>query len=189
MLKSRLCYTSSSKNFIQIINIESKHWVCASNIHCPAGVVDVYDSKPSCSIGSQTAGCYYAMLSQVHACPPCQRSETIWTIRLWHFCHCICNSTLHGNKSRIHLLKCFEQKNISAFPLTERPRRITGKRVATTKTVKLFCVCHMPYKKDDLATPMAQCFKCMKWYHQRCVEISSIIFKDKDADFVCKLCL
>ena len=93
------------------------------------------------------------------------------------------------NKSRIHLLKCFEQKNISAFPLTERPRRITGKRVATTKTVKLFCVCHMPYKKDDLATPMAQCFKCMKWYHQRCVEISSIIFKDKDADFVCKLCL
>ena len=93
------------------------------------------------------------------------------------------------NKSPIHLLKCFEQKNISAFPLTERPRRITGKRVATTNTIKLFCVCHMPYKKDDLATPMAQCFKCMKWYHQRCVEISSIIFKDKYADFVCKLCL
>ena len=58
------------------------------------------------------------------------------------YTHCI-----DPKKSRTHLLKCFEQKHISAFPLTERPQRITAKRVATIKTVKLFCVCHMPYKK------------------------------------------
>ena len=53
LMKSNLQrYNSSSKNVIQIINVESKHWICASNIHCPAEVVDVYDSKPSCSSGS-----------------------------------------------------------------------------------------------------------------------------------------
>ena len=163
----------------------------------------MYDSKPSCSIGSHDLNKQLAAIMQYsakcmyvrHVNVQRQSGLSDCGIFVIAFATALCMGidpytlNIDQNKSRIHLLKCFEQKNISAFPLTERPWRITGKRVATTKTVKLFCVCHMPYKKDDLATPMAQCFKCMKWYHQRCVEISSIIFKDKDADFVCKLCL
>ena len=85
-LKSHLqCYNSSSKNFIQIINVESKHWICASNIHCPAEVVDVYDSKPSFSIVSHNMHKQLATIMQcsaecMYVCPPYQCSETIWTI-------------------------------------------------------------------------------------------------------------
>ena len=61
------CYNSSSKNVIQIINVESKHWICASNIHCPAEVVDVYDSKPSYSIGSHDMHKQLAAIMQCSA--------------------------------------------------------------------------------------------------------------------------
>ena len=60
-------YNSSSKNVIQIINVESKHWICASNIHCPAEVVDVYDSGPSCSIGSHDMHKQLAAIMQCSA--------------------------------------------------------------------------------------------------------------------------
>jgi len=39
-----LRWNSRSDNFIQIINLSNSHWVCVSNINCPPGVVDVYDS-------------------------------------------------------------------------------------------------------------------------------------------------
>jgi len=34
------------KKFVQIINISNEHWVCASNILCSPGVVEIFDSKP-----------------------------------------------------------------------------------------------------------------------------------------------
>ena len=49
VLSEKLICTSLSANFVQIINIKRQHWVCASNINCPAGVVDVYDSMPRMS--------------------------------------------------------------------------------------------------------------------------------------------
>ena len=42
-------YRSGSKNFVQIMNISQSHWVCASNVLTPPGVVEVYDSMPSYS--------------------------------------------------------------------------------------------------------------------------------------------
>ena len=48
-MSEKLICTSLSANFVQIINIERQHWVCASNINCPAEVVDVYDSMPRMS--------------------------------------------------------------------------------------------------------------------------------------------
>jgi len=54
LLQSKLKWDSKPDDFIQIINISGQHWVCASNINCPPGIVDVYDSIPSYSIGSQS---------------------------------------------------------------------------------------------------------------------------------------
>ena len=39
-------YHSGAKNFVQIMNISQNHWICASNILTPPGVVEVYDSMP-----------------------------------------------------------------------------------------------------------------------------------------------
>ena len=49
VLSEKLICTSLSANFVQIINIERQHWVCASNINCPAEVVGVYDNMPRMS--------------------------------------------------------------------------------------------------------------------------------------------
>ena len=121
----------------------------------------MYDSKPSCSIGSHDLNKQLAAIMQCSA--KCmyvchvnvQRQSGLSDCGIFAiaFATALCMGidpytlNIDQNKSRIHLLKCFEQKNISAFPLTERPRRITGKRVATTKTVKLFCVSHALQKR------------------------------------------
>ena len=129
-------YNSSSKNVIQIINVESKHWICASNIHYPAEVVDVYDSKPSCSgshnictnswlllFNAQLSVCMFAMSMYVCHVNAQRRSgpsdcdifaiafATALCMGIDPYTHCI-----DQKKSRTHLLKCFEQKHISAFP-------------------------------------------------------------------------
>ena len=45
-------YRSGSQRFVQIINIAQSHWICASNMLSPPGVVEVYDSMPSYSVHS-----------------------------------------------------------------------------------------------------------------------------------------
>ena len=138
------------------------HYTIEANIHCPTGVVDVYDSMPSCSIGSHdltkqlatilrcSAKCMYVRYVNV------QRQSGISDCGIFAiaFAAALCMGidpytlNIDQKESRTHLLNCFEQKKMKAFPLTERPRRITAKRVAVTKRVKLFCLCRMPYKKD-----------------------------------------
>ena len=52
LLAERFQYKSTATSFVQIINLSRTHWVCASSINCPLGIVDVYDSMPACSFGS-----------------------------------------------------------------------------------------------------------------------------------------
>ena len=67
---------------------------------------------------------------------------------------------------------------------------VTAKRVPVTKIVKLLCLCCIQHKKEDsVVTPMAV-FKVHKpIFNQHCVEIPSIIFRDKATDHVCKMLL
>ena len=51
LLYERQQWRSSCENFVQIICVTRKHFVCASNINCPPGV-DVYNSLPSYSVKS-----------------------------------------------------------------------------------------------------------------------------------------
>ena len=41
-------YGEQSQDFVQVINICRNHWVCASNVNCSPGVVDLHDSLPAC---------------------------------------------------------------------------------------------------------------------------------------------
>lgn len=51
-LQAKLQWSSNSDDFIQIINVSGQHRVCASNVLCSPGIVEVYDSVPSYSIES-----------------------------------------------------------------------------------------------------------------------------------------
>ena len=37
-------YQASPENFVQIVNMSRKHWVCASNIFSSSGIVDIYEA-------------------------------------------------------------------------------------------------------------------------------------------------
>ncbi len=47
-LQEKLMWKSEPTDFVQVISISRNHWVCASNVLSSPGVVDVYDSLPSC---------------------------------------------------------------------------------------------------------------------------------------------
>ena len=44
---------ASPADYVQLAHINQAHWVCLSNINCPPGVVDVFDSAPHCSSTSK----------------------------------------------------------------------------------------------------------------------------------------
>ena len=48
LLSEKQIWRSQSQDFVQVINICRNHWMCASNVNCSPGVVDVYDSLPAC---------------------------------------------------------------------------------------------------------------------------------------------
>ena len=70
-----------------------------------------------------------------------------------------------SNKLRSHLLACFENNQISEFPLTNKT--ISSRRKRKEKTIKIqnYCLCNLPDCFDD----MVQCDKCKLWYHKFCV--------------------
>ena len=104
-------------------------WVCASNINCPPGIVDVYDSIPSYSIGSQSL---YLQLAAI-----LQTQEPLFHI---HFVDIQCQSggspcglfaianatalcggldphlqNFEQSKMREHLKKCFLRNRLECF--------------------------------------------------------------------------
>ena len=54
----------SPTEFVQIVHVNQSHWVCLSNINCPPGVVDVYDSIPNYSANSKVLHKQAAAISQ-----------------------------------------------------------------------------------------------------------------------------
>lgn len=61
LLAGKLQWNSDPVDFVQVINVGGQHWVCSSNIDCPLGIVDVYDSIPVYSVGS------YSLRKQIAA--------------------------------------------------------------------------------------------------------------------------
>lgn len=52
MLSHKLQWLSKAMDFVQMVNLGMAHWVCDSNVNCPLGVADVYDSIPDYCIRS-----------------------------------------------------------------------------------------------------------------------------------------
>ena len=69
LLIAKMTRHSETANFVQIINLDNLHWVCAANIGCPDNTVNIYDSLPTYSVGSkslhkQMQPCYIYMHSK-----------------------------------------------------------------------------------------------------------------------------
>ena len=45
-----LAFTIQKGEFVQLLNVSGCHWITISTLECQQGVVNVYDSIPSCSV-------------------------------------------------------------------------------------------------------------------------------------------
>ena len=125
--------------FVQFLNINESHWVCTSNIFSPPGVVDVFDSMPSCSFHShnlhrQLAGilqcknktstvCFVNVQRQageadcgVFAISP----SLLCSVPVWTHIQSLLISLVVYRK---HLLDCFNNKTLCLFPSLSKPRK------------------------------------------------------------------
>ena len=130
LLAEKLQYRSNAHNFVQIFNLDRTHWVCASNIGCPPGVVEVFDSIPSFSFKS------YSLQQQLAAI--LQTSKSVFTIRFVAvqrqsgssdcggfsiiFAHALCSGLdpyllrVEQKQLREHLISCFSNKLLTGLP-------------------------------------------------------------------------
>lgn len=198
-------YKSMSSNFIQVININNMHWVCASNVLSSPGVVEVYDSKPICSINSSALHSQvakilktsekYFQLNHVDVQRQIGSSDcalyaiaNALTLCLGEDPHI--TSYNQGN-FRAHLVKCFELQQITKFPIADRPRRLGRRRIISRKRIDVFCTCRSPWNRNDKCDkgPLVQCQLCKEWYHEACMDISKDVIDYPGLKYNCKLCL
>ena len=205
VLASKLQWKSDPSDFIQIINVGGQHWVCASNINCPPGVVDVYDSIPSYSAGSYTLRKQIASILKTPDSsfqirfPDVQRQSGGSDCGLFAiaFAVALCfGSDPHllsfdQQKMRDHLLDCFVKEILNSFPSSSKPRRLARRRVAAIKDVKVYCLCRLPWVKTDRSRGgLIQCRMCTEWFHQICAEINDATFNQPlKYHWYCSTCL
>ena len=89
-----------------------------------------------------------------------------------------CDSSLDQGQMRLHLYKCLQHHEITAFPRTSDT---VPRAQAQLFTCTLNCYCSMP---DEYDTDMVECDKCKEWVHFSCAGILN-----STSDFICSLCL
>ena len=192
LLAERLQFDGEQDNFVQIVNIANSHWVCVSNIGCPSGVVDVYDSIPHYSTGS------YALQKQLAAILHTnKRSFTVCYVNVQRqsgsadcglfaitFAHTLCcGEDLHmigyaQTCMRQHLAKCFRRGEVTSFP-TGKIGRCDRKRYRNKEDcVNVYCICRLPWSKSDVSHGcLVQCSQCSEWFHENCENIPHCVFQ------------
>ena len=67
---------------------------------------------------------------------------------------------------RQHYVNCLE--NGAMVPFLRTTRRVPFHLGCKKSTVAIYCVCRLPYDKDEYV----QCsYKCKEWYHSTCVNV------------------
>ena len=177
VLAVKLQWTSNCTNFVQIINICKQHWVCSSNIGCPEGGVDIYDSIPAYSTGSTTLKKQIAAILNTKS--PSLKLRFIDVQRQNGGGDCalfaIANTVAlclgqdphliryDQSQMRSHLFESFQQGKLTSFPEKEKPRRMR-QRLSSTTEVALYCCCRQPHTGGR----MIQCHACKEWFHDIC---------------------
>ena len=196
-------YRSGARNFVQIINISQSHWICASNVLTPPGVVEVYNSMPSYSAHSSALSRQVARVLQTpqadfelrHVAVQRQVGGSDCGLFAVAFATALCSGvdpfscSFKQTQMRSHLLTCFESQQMSTFPPPDRPRRLAHCRVLSTKRVPVYCICRLPWNKYDTKRgPLVKCHSCKSWYHQLCLNIDNNVIVNKTANFFCDSC-
>ena len=202
LLYERQQWRSSCDNFVQIICVARQHFVCASNINCPPGVVDVYDSLPSYSVKSSTLRKQLAAIVRTdkpafevrHIAVQRQSGTTDCGLFSIAFAQALCAGVdphlqaFDQQKMREHLYLCFEEGEILPFPLAQRSRRLTRKRIIHSSSIKVYCKCRLPWNKQDDQGTLTQCNRCKEWFHKQCENIDQDVLDIPQYVWLCSTC-
>ena len=197
-------YSIQKNGFIQIIH-DKNHWVTIhADPETDESTVYLYDSlqkaKVSDSIVKQLCEirkCSQSMLNivsipvqqQLNACDCGVFAVAFATDLAYDKDPAVQHYDTH--KIRTHLLHSLQSRLITPFPTTNK-RTKRGRK--TDNSIKLYCICQMPYFKSDPDNDkglfMICCSVCEEWYHKKCESIHSLIFKDetKAKNWRCRRC-
>lgn len=167
-------------SFIQILHVDSVHWITVSNMKCKNNEVVIYDSRyTGLSLKSKL---HVSSLMQKHnithlkflVASLCQQEDS---------CSCglyaIATATelafgsdpivCQWNKShmRSHLVQCLESKVMKPFPKDDRKRsRIGRHQYKVTIEEELYCICR---QVNNTKRGMVSCIICKAWFHLDCM--------------------
>ena len=179
---------------VQIINQSNSHWICVSTIGCAPDTAYFYDSmlynkshlhpqvtKDIASLVHAAGDCIDVMVPQSQLQEGADNRGLFAIATPTSLCFGIPPSTIlwDQKKMREHLRRCTENSRMSPFQGWDLPdhRKITphisDEPMNTTVKVKVYCSSKMPQVGKER---MAQCTKCLKWYHERCENIPKTVF-------------
>lgn len=175
--------STSTRGFVQILHVNSNHWVTVSNINCGTGTVNIYDSSGQVSTDEfiyQITGLLSFAGHNVHLqWPVVQQQRGSNDCGLFAIANslALCRgedpSRMEYQQSamRQHLLTCFQVEHIKPFPPVTR--------FARTVEVSVHCLCRRNIWKGG--PELVSCRRCSKCFHTSCVSVNS-------DGFVCTRC-
>ncbi len=193
-----------SKIYIQILHVNSNHWIATTNFDTSADKVFddrilIYDSGHANKITSEI---------QQQVCSFTRPSAKIFkfdvmdTMTQPNLSDCgvfaIANATEIAfrfnpvkcvwdlRNARRHLIRCLEGGKMERFPIVKQRRVPFGRAIKTYKEEEIHCVCRMPFKKN--VASMIQCSFCRVWFHSVCVDIVNVNDYSGDTKWFCSKC-
>ena len=165
--------------------------------------MDVYDSIPSYSIGSQSLRLQLAAIlrtkePQFHIrFVDVQRQSGGSDCGLFAiaFATALCGGldphiqNFEQSKMREHLKECFVAHRLHCFPESRRRRRLGRQRPVATKKVDVFCKCRLTWNRvQDQLVDLIQCQICGTWYHEVCEDVDRMKFEHPKSQWYCSKC-
>ena len=200
-------YRSSNEDFVQVINVAGKHWICASNRFSPPGMVYVYDSLPSCSINSSSLHRQIATIMKAedaafivkHVDVQRQLGSSDCGLMAIAFAASLCSGldphTLKYDQSKLRsdFLSGIESGCLLPFHIPGATRRFGRAYFIHVKEVPVFCICRLPWNKANsnahiVRGALVQCAVCKEWHHQFCCKIDDVVIDTPKYKYLCRKC-
>ncbi len=175
--------------FVQVLHVNSNHWVTVSNIWPKndsvfPNSVCIYDSRWSCDMKpsahtmqqicsffkcrSFSLNFDYVSVGLQDNSYDCGAYALAFATELAHMKDPALR-VFDAKQMRQHIVSSMDSGHILPFPKLRCRKIGFGKRVGAAHTETLYCLCRMP---DD-GTKYIECLQCVKWYHIKCVSLTT----------------
>ena len=179
--------------FVQIILAFDNHWICVSNIGCPAGAVRLFDSmyknRSNALLKKQLAWMLHTEEKNLTLEWPCsskQKGNNDCGLYALANAIVLCSSLDPQNcrfiqaQMRPHLANCFRYGRMLPFPSVT----CNQSDEPSVEQVPVVCNCRQPVDRRLLV----QCVLCNERYHRTCEKMPKDAWGEKKAAFHCAKC-